>query len=195
MNRKKAAYALFLALVSITSIASADVIGFDDIKYTNGDPAEIADGYQGFTWDNFWSARGTYNDELGRGLVSGGNVGFMISASTVSSFSNATPFTFNAINISKMYYNGLTHFDGYIGNTLAYSKDVFASRGVSSVANFDWTGLTRVDISVLDGSERPVFDDLTVNEQVSAVPEPMSISLFAAGLGLAGVASKRKKKA
>ena len=195
MNLKKAASALLLALMSATSIANATVIGFDDITYVNGDPAPVSNGYEGFNWNNFWSSRATYDATYARGLVSGNNVGFMISATSVSSFSSATPFTFNSVNIAKMYYDGLTHFDGYVGDTLAYSTDVFAARGVTTVATFDWTGLTRVDISVADGSERVVFDNLTVNEAASAVPEPASISLLALGLGLAGFAGKRKRKA
>lgn len=194
MNLKKAASALFLALASVTSVAGASVIGFDDLP-RHGDPAAIENGYQGFDWSNFWASRANYTSQYGGGLVSGNNIGFMISASSVTSFSSATAFTFNRVNIAKMFYDGLTHFEGYAGDTLVYSKDVFAARDVTNVATFDWTGITRVNVSVLDGSERIVFDDLTVNEQVSAVPEPASISLVLAGLGLAGLAGKRRKKA
>jgi len=195
VHLKKTASALFLALASLASSAGATVIGFDDIRYVNGDPAALANGYLGFDWNNFWSSRASYNYDLGNGLVSGSNVGFTYSASSVTSFSRTAAFTFNSVNIAKMYYDGLTHFEGYAGDTLVYSKDVFAAHGVSSVATFNWTGITRVNVSILDGSERVVFDDLTVNEQVSAVPEPASISLILAGLGLAGVAGKRRKKA
>jgi hypothetical protein len=195
LHIKKTASALFLALASLASTAGATVIGFDDVNYLNGDPAALANGYQGFDWNNFWSSRAGYNPQFAGGLVSGDNIGFMISAGSVSSFSSAAPFTFNGVNIAKMYYNGLTHFEGYAGNTLVYSQDVFAARGATSYAAFNWTGLTRVDISVRDGSERIVFDNLTVNEQVSNVPEPASISLVLAGLGLAGLAGKRRKQA
>lgn len=195
MYFKTAVSTVFLALLSVTSLASAHVIDFDDITYVNGDPAAVSNGYEHFNWNNFWSSRAGYNAQFVGGLVSGNNVGFMISAGAVSSFTSATPFTFNSVNIAKMYYDGLTQFDGYAGDTLVYSKEVLAARGVTRVATFDWTGLTRVDISVRDGSERVVFDNLTVNEQVSAVPEPTSISLFLAGLGLAGFVSQRKKKA
>lgn len=193
MNLKHAASALFLAIACATSVAHAGVIGFDDIVYDqSGDPAAIANGYQGFDWTNFWSARASYNLQMGSGLVSGENVGFMLAEASVTSFSSATAFTFNSINIAKMYYDGLTRFEGYAGDTLLYSKDVFSAAGVSSLATFDWSGVTRIAISVLDGSERVVFDDLTVNAQVAQVPEPASIALVLAGLGLAGVARKRK---
>lgn len=194
MNYKKAAGALFLAFASTTSNAHAGVIGFDDITYINGDPAPISNGYEGFAWSNIWSSRAGYSQEFSSGLVSGANIGFMIAATTVTSFTSTTPFTFNSVNIAKMYYDGLTRFEGYVGDTLVYSKDVFAAKGVSSLATFDWTGLTRVDISVLDDSERVVFDDFTVNELVAEVPEPASIALMLAGLGLAGVVRKRKNK-
>ena len=195
MHIKKAASVLFLALASLASTAGATVIGFDDIKYVNGDPAAVANGYEGFDWNNFWSSRATYDWTYGVGLVSGGNIGFMISAGNVTSFSSAAPFTFNGVNLAKMYYDGLTHFEGYAGNTLVYSKDVFSTHKAAAFASFDWTGLTRVEISVRDGSERVMFDNLTVNEQVANVPEPASISLVLAGLGLAGMAGKRRKKA
>lgn len=196
MFLKKTAAALFLGLMAATSIASATVIGFDDIKYVNGDPAEVADDYAGLKWDNFWSSRATYSAQLSGGLTSGDNVGFMISAGSVTSFSSDSPFKLNSVSIAKMYYDGLTHFDGYVGNTLTYSKDVFSIHGAANLATFDWTGLSRVDISVRDGSERSVFDDLTINEGTSAaVPEPTSISLLLGGLGLVGLMGKRKKKA
>ena len=193
MHLKNTASALFLALASLASSAGATVIGFDDIKYVNGDPAALANGYQGFDWNNIWSARANYDSAYGP-VASGSNVALMISAGSVSSFSSTAPFTFNGINIAKMYYDGLTHFEGYAGDKLVYSQDVFGARGVAGFASFNWTGLTRVDISVRDGSERIVFDNLTVNEQAASVPEPASIALVLAGLGLAGVAGKRRKK-
>lgn len=62
----------------------------------------------------------------------------------------------------------------------------------TSIARAD--GLPRVDVSVRNNSEHVMFGNLTVSDQAPAVPEPMPISLLALGVGLAGVASRRRKR-
>jgi hypothetical protein len=191
---KKSTAALFLGLITVTSLASATVISFEDVKFQNGDPVEVADGYQGFNWDNIWASRSNYSNELDYGIVSGTHMGFMSTTLIPATFSSDAPFTFNSINIAKMYADGSTQFNGYVGDTLAYTKDVFSTHGVSEQTEFNWTGLTRVEIVVGDGMGRVAFDDLTVNEQVAAVPEPASISMLLLGCGLVGASRKRKQK-
>jgi hypothetical protein len=191
---KKSTAAIFLALTAATSIASATVISFEDIKFNNGDPAEVADGYRGFNWDNIWASRSNYSRELDYGLVSGTHMGFMSTTLIPATFSNDAPFSFNSINIAKMYADGSTRFNGYVGDTLAYTKEVFSTRGISELVEFNWTGLTRVEIVAADGMDRVAFDDLTVNEQVAAVPEPTSISMLLLGFGLVAASRKYKKK-
>jgi len=191
----KFASALFLAFVSSASVAHAGVIGFDDITYdASGDPAPIVSGYAGLTWDNLWSSRANYNPQFQSALVSGGNVAFMISETSISSISSANAFTFNGISIAKMYQSGLTRFEGYVGDTLTYTKDAFSTVGVSQEFKFDWAGVTRVNISVVDGTNRIAFDDVSINAAVAEVPEPGTFGIFGAGFALMGMVATRKKK-
>ena len=118
----------------------------------------------------------------------------MASESSISSFSSANAFTFDGLKLTKMYYNGLTRFDGYVGDLLTFTKDIYSIAGITEFATFNWAGVTRVDISVLDGSERIVFDDVTFNTNVSPVSEPTSIALFGAGVALFGAMNRRRKE-
>lgn len=187
--------AAFFALISVSSIASASVITFDDITYAKGDPAPIANGYSDLSWNNFWVARAGYSPQMMGGLVSGDNIGFMISADKISSFYSENTFTFNGVNIAKMFNSGWTMFEGYAGDKLVFAMDVYSVAGVSKAYTFDWVGVTRVDISVFDRSERVVFDNLIVSQSAvaSPIPEPASISIFGAGMILLGAAASRKK--
>lgn len=196
MKLKKFFFALFLALISVTSAVRAEVISFNDITYVNGDPAPVVANYAGFAWSNIWTARPTYPAPFfNGGLGNGTNVGFMISASATSSFASADAFTLNSVEFAKMFYSGLTRFDGYVGDTLTFSKDVYSTFGSSEVASFNWSGVTRVDISVFDGSDRISFDNIAINQNVSVspIPEPASIALFGAGMVLVGAIRRRKK--
>lgn len=182
---------LFLAatIAALSTFASADVINFDDLN-TNSFSV-ISNGYQGFNWDNFYVVNGLqYSGNTGyrTGTVSAPNVAFN-GSSGPASFSSANAFSLNSIQVTKAWNSGVTHFDGYVGNTLTYQMDVMSTTASPTFASFNWFGLNKVTMSDGDGSAQSAIDNISV----TAVPEPETYVMLLAGLGLIGTIARRKQ--
>jgi hypothetical protein len=96
MLRTRPVAAAVLALLSLAGAAHADVITFDDIALGSGSNQALADGYQGFNWDQvFAHDPGSVHAGSGHETanVSGENVAFNANALTAA-IDNST-FTFN----------------------------------------------------------------------------------------------------
>jgi PEP-CTERM motif len=195
VSMKKLAVALAVAsTLAVGTAANANtVITFDDLPLnTIGIP--IANGYAGLNWSNFYVVDGLtiYGGTTGwtAGVVSPPNVAFNAKADPAS-FSSGTAFSLVSMDVTKAWYAGITHFDGYVGNALTYTMDVSSTTTGPTLATFNWTGLNQVTMSDGNGTLHTVIDNLTI----SSVPEPETYGMMLAGLGLVGFISRRRKTA
>lgn len=166
--------------------ASAHTIQFDDITSQTRAPVEVPAEYAGLHWQGLkvmW--RGAYpGSGYEAGTTSGQYSAWFYSN---ASFSGAQPFTLESVSLSKSWDAGLTHFEGWRGNTRLFSMDVAATTTAPTLVQFGWHGIDQVRMAPRSGSQS-VIDDLVV----SSVPEPSSAALLAAGLGVLAVSLRRR---
>lgn len=166
--------------------ASAHVIQFDDITSQTRSPELVPAEYAGLHWQGLkvmW--RGAYP---GSGYETGATSGqYSAWFYSNASFSATQPFTLESLSLSKSWDAGLTRFEGWRGNTRLFSMDVAATPAAATLVQFGWHGIDQVRMAPLSGSQS-VIDDVVV----SSVPEPASATLLAAGLGVLGLALRRR---
>lgn len=189
---KKLALALAVASTLVVSTAAnAVVLTFDDLPSICC--TLIPNGYGGLQWDNF-GVLGAYTSSsytgtgYDTGTVSPPNVAYNGNANPAS-FSSGTAFSLNSMYVTKAWNAGITHFDGYVGNALTYTMDVFSTTTGPTLATFNWTGLNKVTMSDGNYTLHTAIDNLTL----SPVPEPETYAMLLAGLGLMGFTTRRRK--
>lgn len=183
--------ALLFALSSGPSAAlAATIIDFEGIY---GGPSDIEDGYSGFDWDNvsvmpygYMIAMGEPNTGYDNGIVSGSQVAFGGSSFyEPASFSSHTPFSLTSAYVTRAWANGFTRFEGYAGNTLKYTRDIYSTTTAPTFAMFNWPNINKVTFF---GADHAVLDNVTV----SPVPEPSSYAMMIMGLGFLSTMYRRK---
>ena len=175
---------LFSLLLLASAGASAGVIGFDDLPGI--ETAPIANGYQGFDWDNLGAIRADAYPGSGyaAGAVSWANTAFNRDGG-IAAISRTGGFDFVGAFFTSAWLDQELAFDGYRNGQLRYST---ATSYVLDTHTPLWIGLgwSGIDTLVIYNSSGTqwAMDEFTV-------PEPGSIALF--GAALAGLALSRKK--
>ncbi|WP_240142571.1 PEP-CTERM sorting domain-containing protein [Nitrosomonas oligotropha] len=209
MNKKILLSAAILAAVSTTN-ANADLITFDDIKVDSFGSVGIPSGYHGFDWHNFYVNNGKSSypgTGYEHGTVSPSNAAFNGDGDPASISSRFYYFDLESVYITKAWHNGWTHFEGFIGDTLTYSKDVFSDTITPDLLTFNWAGMTKLTMSDGNLSGQTVLDNMafTFGEPIPIpdpipdpiplpVPEPSTYAMLLAGLGLLGLMVCHRKE-
>ena len=175
-----------LVLLLASAGASAGVIGFDDLP---GDETEaIANGYQGFDWNNVGAVRADAYPGSGyaAGAISVANTAFNRDGG-IAAISKAGGFDFVGAYFTSAWLDQELAFDGWRNGELVYSTDV--SYVIDTVTplwiGLGWSGIDTLVIYNSSGTQW-AMDEFTV-------PEPSSLGLFGAALGGLMVARRRRK--
>lgn len=195
------AFAIF-AIVALQVPAGATTINFDDLNGSGHDGSLIASPYQGYNWENFYVLDGTQphaGDGYHTGVVSGKNIAYN-GFGNFSQITNATPFTLDGGAFTAAYVDMNVRIRGYLNNVLVYDFYLaITTTGPTMLGagNFILNGVNLTDIAVdrlrfnRTGLSQVVFENL----QLTAVPIPAALPLFASALAFGGVALRRRKAA
>lgn len=200
MTRKKSTCLAVLAILLSPMVANATVIDFESLALTE---CSVRDGgsVDGFTLGahDGDSGAGFINSSLCPTLASPANSGsqYMTNFNRVFGEFTRNVGTFSLISLfvhadfrvgdTTVRFQGL---DG-IGGSVLYSMDVEISDAWQQVVFPDWIGVTTFTWdSLVPDSSNISIDDFEYG--VASVPEPGTLALL--GLGLLGMASRRRKK-
>lgn len=185
-------FAAAAALLLCAGASSAAVLTFDDIVGA-GDYAAVPASYGGLDWsDSAWSVLSTeqapYTAHSGTGRVTLG-WGSDDAASTIR-FN--TPAVFEGAWFAG-YGEATVRFDLYLDGALVGSSSTLALSDTPSFLDAGWNGA--IDTVVISSALHAfyVMDDFSYRA-ASVVPEPGSMALTLAGLGLVGGVVRRQRR-
>ena len=189
-----------LTLATMLTMASGAVLA-ETLTFEGFTGSLNSSTYGGFSWRNFkvFNASAS-NSGYRNGIVSGTNVAYNVFANPVT-LSHASGFTLNNAYFVGAWNDGVTIQVVGTGST-SYTKQFVIDSTAATNVVFNWTGLTSVKFSSSGGTPHDGYDgagshfgmdNLTVN--AAPVPEPETWAMLVAGLGLLGLAARRKKAA
>ena len=171
-----------LVFLGVANAASATVINFDDLTGSGPLPAN----YQGFTWTDW-----TYYDTVQTPFTPASGATRIFAEISSNSITSASDFVFNGSFLSGFGADTVQYLL-YNNNSLVFSSSVFNS--LSDTPTYFASGYNGLVDKVVYKSTNGFFSVDNVTYSATAVPEPESMSLLLAGLGLTGWMRRRAQK-
>lgn len=178
--------------------AGATLVTFDDLA----DHAQIANGYAGLNWNNFYALNSTLDPNTGYvpGTISGNNVAY-------NAYGTAAAISSSAFNLTSAYLTAAWNDNlqvevvGKLGATILYDNTYTLSATTASLINFNYNGIDSVQFISSGGTKHLAYtggsgehfamDNLVING-TAAVPEPATCLAGAMLLLPFGVGAVRK---
>jgi hypothetical protein len=189
MGKQLFRVATISAIASLSSLASATVLTFDDLSHDTSEVLNVPVNYGGLDWSAAgWSVFGLeqapYTPASGdwRAVTQWG------------ADDAASTIRFNAPSIFEgAWFSGLdgatVTFQMYLGNTLVATSSTLNPSAAPAFLSSGYAG--QIDRLVISSPEHASFamDDFTFS---AAVPEPQTYALLLAGIGALGLLARRR---
>lgn len=189
--RTLVASATLAALGGFTPIASADVLGFDDIGAYGSVPAN----YGGLDWSaSTWLA---FDDVAGDPFAPHSG-SWQLAADFGSSDANTTIRFLTDSIFDGAWFSGYDDssvgFHLYLDGALVGTSALLSTTGSAAFLASGYAGL--VDTVVVTSGQHAFYamDDFTFRQAVAAVPEPQTWALMFAGLGVVATLARRNRR-
>lgn len=180
------------AIALCAHFASATVLSFDDIVGPDG-YAAVPANYGGLDWSGaglsvFSAEQAPFTAHSGQGRVTTDWIDGGPIASTIRFL---TPTVFDGAWFSG-YGDSSVRFDLYRGGRLVASSGALTLSDTPAFLDAGWSGAVDAVVVSTPFQASYAMDDLSFHD-ATQLPEPGSLGLALAGLGMAGVVCRRRR--
>ena len=172
-------------------------------------------GYGNLKWSaDFRVLEGANYTTRNNAPVGNGYTNALVSASYVATNGGAAPvsfealtddalFNFNSVYLGAAWYNGLqVAVTGYRDGQVVYNTVTGPLAYTATQLAFNWVNVDKVSFASIDGTGTVIDNWSTYNHafvmddlNITPVPEPTTVSMLLAGLGLVGAVARRRRQA